>query len=137
MSRHPFFRVFLMLALMLNGLAAAHAAVGHALMQMPVLKTAAVGIAQEAGCHDMHHGDAAQDPVLQDHAAPEKTPDSLKHKGSSCCQGSVCNCACAMQMPVSLSGVADFPRWQSLQSAHVPAGYLSVDPSLILRPPIA
>lgn len=139
MIRTPAFRLFLMLALLLNGLLTAHAAVGHALMALPVQSAPAVkaAVAVEGGeesCHDMA-GHAASDAV-----APDPMPDPGlhdHHNGSSCCQGTVCNCACAVQLPVSPSLVSTVSRWQALPLAGRVEAYLSVTPSLILRPPIA
>lgn len=138
-SHHPFFRVFLMLALLLNGLAVAHAAVGHALMQMPEPHEASalsmgMGMAMDEGdamgegdCHEM----AEHTPALD--ASSESPP----HKGMACCQGAVCNCACALQMPVSVSAIAVHVHGQSVQPGMATNSYRSIDLSLILRPPIA
>lgn len=136
-----------MLALLLNGLSAAHAAVVHALMQMPVAHAAGMamhetgmvmegtGMAMEKGdCHDMAMPDAEAGK-----SAPADAPaaDSTPHKGMACCQGSLCNCACALQMPVSFSAIAVHAHGQSVQPSMVTNSYRSIDLSLILRPPIA
>jgi hypothetical protein len=125
MTRAPVFRLFLMLALLLNGLVAAHAAVGHALMQMP---------AAEKGCHDMPAHEQASSGLSSGHHSGHSTEP---HAGSSCCQGPVCNCACALQLPVSPLALNVPASWQPLRLAQPAERWLSLPPSLILRPPIA
>lgn len=138
-SRHPFFRIFLMLALLLNGLVVAHAAVGHevmsrALTPMPVTQTMHKDMSVQdhgavMGMSDCH--ERAEDMPVAD------SPDSTPHKGMTCCQGPVCNCSCALQLPVSFSPIAMHSHWQSVQITLAANSYRSIDPSLLLRPPIA
>lgn len=139
MSSRSFFRIFLMLALLLNGLAVAHAAVGHALMQMPATHEASLvvmGMAMDAGdAMTMGEGDCHE---MAEHApALDASSDNTLHKGMACCQGAVCNCACALQMPVSVSAIAVHVHGQSMPPGMATDSYRSIDLSLILRPPIA
>lgn len=140
MSRPRAFRLFLMLALLLNGLVSAHAAVAHALMSLPAaapaMQSTAVSVAKaaamEEGCHDMA-GHAASDMPATSHA--QTAPDHPR--ASSCCQGTVCNCACALQLPLGPPAFAVTASWQPLPVAQAADAWLSITPSLILRPPIA
>jgi hypothetical protein len=103
--------------------------VGHVLMQMPALHAGmneGEAMTME-DCHDM------AEPAPVDKSAPERST----HKGMACGQGSVCNCACAMQMPVSFSAPASRLQGRSVQAALRGAAYLSIDLPRILRPPIA
>lgn len=134
MIRAPAFRFFLILALLLNGLVTAHAAAAHAGMALPVAAMSAAAAAAEEGCHDMAAHNAVSD------APVRESPHSQGHDhhgGLSCCQGTVCNCACALQLPVSPSVVMRASLWQPVPPASIVDAYLSVTPSLILRPPIA
>ncbi|MGH8491815.1 MAG: CopL family metal-binding regulatory protein [Moraxellaceae bacterium] len=144
MSHHPFFRIVLMLALLLNGLSVAHAAVAHGLMQMPVAQSLMhesmpLHQSMENGaamamddCHEMAEH-AASDNASNDSGMADKAP----HKAMACCQGAVCNCACALQMPISFSAIALQVHAQSVQAVALANSYRSIDLSRILRPPIA
>lgn len=124
MSSSSFFRLFLVLALLSNGLASAHAAVAHALMTLPAHETAMAGMED---CHDMagHHEGSSD-------AAP-----SDQGKTATCCQGSVCNCACAVSLPANLPALASAVFWPSQPALSAPDRYRSIAADLVLRPPIA
>ncbi len=123
MSRHPFLCFCLALALLLNGLVVVHAAPGHAGLGMPAAQ--AVDIVEKAPCHDMEH--------MQD----DLPPASDAHNDMSCCQGSLCNCACAFQLQAAVPGMMPGSLWQPVQTGSTGNRYRSIDPALILRPPIA
>ncbi|HEX6590512.1 MAG TPA: CopL family metal-binding regulatory protein, partial [Moraxellaceae bacterium] len=122
MPLSSFFRLFLVLALLCNGLASAHAAVAHALMALPVQETVAM-----EDCHDRagHHEEGSV-PAPSDHG-----------KASTCCQGPVCNCACAVSLPANLPALVSPAFWPSQPVLSAPDRYRSIAADLVLRPPIA
>lgn len=123
MSRHPFLCFCLALALLLNGLPVAHVAHGHAGSGVPAGQAA--DIVEKAPCHDMAD-------------MPDDVPSSSDpHKDMSCCQGSLCNCVCALQWQAGDPGMLPRSLWQPVQIGFAGNRYSSIDPALILRPPIA
>ncbi|MDQ8036385.1 MAG: CopL family metal-binding regulatory protein [Pedobacter sp.] len=130
MSSSLLFRCFLLLALLLNGLAAAHAAVK--LPPEPVQKAEAEAAVAHEDCHDM---------AMQGHEAGAEdmspAPDQSGHQHADCCKGGVCQCVCATQASSAETNLLLSPVPSSHLQASLPTAYRSVDLALILRPPIA
>lgn len=126
MSTSLFMRCFMLLALLLNGLVVAHAAVK---LPEPVQAMAAEVSSEMAheGCHDMPMADMAA------HDEPSSQPQSLH---ADCCKA-VCQCACAAQASSAETDLLLSPVPSSHLQASLPTAYRSVDLAPILRPPIA
>lgn len=118
-------RCFLLLALLLNGLMAAHAAL-H--LPMPLQEQSVQEMATDRaaeGCHNMADR-SAQDEQTQGLAMP-----------ADCCKGGVCQCICAAQALVTAAELPLSPLAPASIRLALPRFYPSLDPAPILRPPIA
>lgn len=111
----------MLLALLLNGLVVAHAAVK---LPEPVAKMASSMVHED--CHDMA-GMSVDD-------AQSSHPQAAH---ADCCKGGVCQCACAAQAANADAALLLSPVPSSQLQASLPTAYRSVDLALILRPPIA
>lgn len=132
-------RVFLCLALLLNGMASAMASTRMAIAhpshgQMAVERAASRALAQDPKCHE-------SDPAQAAKQTETGAGHSISGHGSAsdCCQTNPCACACVLVAPFfapgALPGGGEYTHVRSMRalaSGHTP-------PALphMIRPPIA
>jgi hypothetical protein len=117
-----FFRFFLMLVLVANGLA-----VAHALAPPGPAAPADTAAMAGASCHEQ------EDAALAVHA-----PAPGVHDGSqmpACCQD-LCQCACALPALATLPPLSAGP-WARVALLPLTVSYPSLASTVLLRPPIA
>jgi hypothetical protein len=127
-------RVLLIVALVLNGTAAAAGAA--AMGGTHAFTSEAERTSAPSDGHDCHEGVAAGVPVA-DEAPQRMGPDQAKHPAPDCCSQSGCSCACmgaqAGAPPASFG--AEEPRSDRLASLLV---HSHIEPATLhlIRPPI-
>ncbi|MDF2445275.1 MAG: hypothetical protein K0S46_511 [Moraxellaceae bacterium] len=114
-----FFRFFLMLVLVVNGLAVAHALAPPA----PADTAAMAG----ASCHDQ------EDTAVAVHAPAPGVYDGSH--APACCQD-LCQCACALPALATVPPLSAGP-WGRVSLLPLTVSYPSLASTVLLRPPIA